>query len=307
MKKPVLVVMAAGMGSRYGGLKQIDPVDKEGHIIMDFSIFDAVKAGFEKVVFIIKKENEQDFRTAIGDRLSEKIKVSYVFQELTNLPEGYVVPEGRVKPWGTGHAIMSCMGEIDGPFVVINADDFYGSHAFQVAYDYLTTHQDEEGIYRYMMVGYRLENTLTDNGHVARGVCEMDAQGYLADIHERTHIEKRGNGAAYTEDEGKTWIPISGDATVSMNMWGFSESILGELQSRFSAFLEENLKKNPLKCEYFLPFVVDELLKEGRATVAVEKSQDKWFGVTYKEDKPMVMAAIQNLKDQGVYPAHLWK
>ena len=307
MKKPVLVVMAAGMGSRYGGLKQIDPVDKEGHIIMDFSIFDAVKAGFEKVVFIIKKENEQDFRAAIGDRLSEKIKVSYVFQELTNLPEGYVVPEGRVKPWGTGHAIMSCMGEIDGPFVVINADDFYGSHAFQVAYDYLTTHQDEEGIYRYMMVGYRLENTLTDNGHVARGVCEMDAQGYLADIHERTHIEKKGNGAAYTEDEGKTWIPISGDATVSMNMWGFSESILGELQNRFSAFLEENLKKNPLKCEYFLPFVVDELLKEGRATVAVEKSQDKWFGVTYKEDKPMVMAAIQNLKDQGVYPAHLWK
>lgn len=307
MKKPVLVVMAAGMGSRYGGLKQIDPVDKEGHIIMDFSIFDAVKAGFEKVVFIIKKENEQDFRAAIGDRLSEKIKVSYVFQELTNLPEGYVVPEGRVKPWGTGHAIMSCMGEIDGPFVVINADDFYGSHAFQVAYDYLTTHQDEEGIYRYMMVGYRLENTLTDNGHVARGVCEMDAQGYLADIHERTHIEKRGNGAAYTEDEGKTWIPISGDSTVSMNMWGFSESILGELQSRFSAFLEENLEKNPLKCEYFLPFVVDELLKEGRATVAVEKSQDKWFGVTYKEDKPMVMAAIQNLKDQGVYPAHLWK
>lgn len=307
MKKPVLVVMAAGMGSRYGGLKQIDPVDKEGHIIMDFSIFDAVKAGFEKVVFIIKKENEQAFRTAIGDRLSEKIKVSYVFQELTNLPEGYVVPERRVKPWGTGHAIMSCMGEIDGPFVVINADDFYGSHAFQVAYDYLTTHQDEEGIYRYMMVGYRLENTLTDNGHVARGVCEMDAQGYLADIHERTHIEKRGNGAAYTEDEGKTWIPISGDATVSMNMWGFSESILGELQSRFSAFLEENLEKNPLKCEYFLPFVVDELLKEGRATVAVEKSQDKWFGVTYKEDKPMVMAAIQNLKDQGVYPAHLWK
>lgn len=307
MKKPVLVVMAAGMGSRYGGLKQIDPVDKEGHIIMDFSIFDAVKAGFEKVVFIIKKENEQDFRAAIGDRLSEKIKVSYVFQELTNLPEGYVVPEGRVKPWGTGHAIMSCKGEIDGPFVVINADDFYGSHAFQVAYDYLTTHQDEEGIYRYMMVGYRLENTLTDNGHVARGVCEMDAQGYLADIHERTHIEKRGNGAAYTEDEGKTWIPISGDATVSMNMWGFSESILEELQSRFSAFLEENLEKNPLKCEYFLPFVVDELLKEGRATVAVEKSQDKWFGVTYKEDKPMVMAAIQNLKDQGVYPAHLWK
>ncbi len=307
MKKPILVVMAAGMGSRYGGLKQIDPVDKEGHIIMDFSIYDAVKAGFEKVVFIIKKENEQDFRSAIGDRLSKKIKVFYVFQELTNLPEGYAVPEGRVKPWGTGHAIMSCIGEIDGPFVVINADDFYGSHAFKMAYDYLTTHQDEDGIYRYMMVGYRLENTLTDNGHVARGVCEMDAQGYLADIHERTHIEKREDGAAYTEDEGKTWVSIPGDATVSMNMWGFSESILGELKKRFAAFLDENLEKNPLKCEYFLPFVVDELLKEGHATVAVEKSQDRWFGVTYKEDKPMVMAAIQNLKDQGVYPVHLWK
>ena len=299
--------MAAGMGSRYGGLKQIDPVDKEGHIIMDFSIFDAVKAGFEKVVFIIKKENEQDFRAAIGDRLSEKIKVSYVFQELTNLPEGYVVPEGRVKPWGTGHAIMSCMGEIDGPFVVINADDFYGSHAFQVAYDYLTTHQDEEGIYRYMMVGYRLENTLTDNGHVARGVCEMDAQGYLADIHERTHIEKRGNGAAYTEDEGKTWIPISGDATVSMNMWGFSASILKELKDRFPRFLDENLKVDPLKCEYFLPFVVDELLGEKRATVKVLKSMDKWYGVTYKEDKPVVVAAIQNLKDGGLYPQKLWE
>ena len=274
---------------------------------MDFSIYDAVKAGFEKVVFIIKKENEQDFRSAIGDRLSKKIKVFYVFQELTNLPEGYAVPEGRVKPWGTGHAIMSCIGEIDGPFVVINADDFYGSHAFKMAYDYLTTHQDEDGIYRYMMVGYRLENTLTDNGHVARGVCEMDAQGYLADIHERTHIEKREDGAAYTEDEGKTWVSIPGDATVSMNMWGFSESILGELKKRFAAFLDENLEKNPLKCEYFLPFVVDELLKEGHATVAVEKSQDRWFGVTYKEDKPMVMAAIQNLKDQGVYPVHLWK
>ena len=307
MKKPVLVIMAAGMGSRYGGLKQIDPVDKEGHIIIDFSIYDAVKAGFEEVVFIIKRANEQDFRSAIGDRLSEKIKVSYVFQELTNLPKGYQVPEGRVKPWGTGHAIMSCIGQIDGPFVVINADDFYGSHAFQMAYDYLTSHQDEEEVYRYMMVGYRLENTLTDNGHVARGVCEMDDQGYLADIHERTHIEKREDGAAYTEDEGKTWVSIPGDATVSMNMWGFSESILMELKNRFPAFLEENLKKNPLKCEYFLPFVVDELLKEGRATVAVEKSQDRWFGVTYKEDKPMVMAAIQKLKDQGVYPVHLWE
>ena len=189
MKKPVLVVMAAGMGSRYGGLKQIDPVDKEGHIIMDFSIYDAVQAGFRKVVFIIKKENEADFRSAIGDRLSNQLEVSYVFQDLHNIPEGYEVPEGRVKPWGTGHAVLSCINEIDGPFVVINADDYYGSHAFKMAYDFLTENEDNADIYRYMMVGYKLENTLTENGHVARGVCVTDEEGHLLKINERTHIE----------------------------------------------------------------------------------------------------------------------
>ena len=307
MQNKTLVIMAAGLGSRYkGGIKQLAKIGPNDEILMDYSINDAKEAGFNKVVFIIRKAIDEEFKQVIGNRISKTIDVDYVYQELDDLPQP-CSKGNREKPWGTVQAILCCKDVVNEPFCVINADDFYGSHAFQVAYDYLTTHQDEEGIYRYMMVGYRLENTLTDNGHVARGVCEMDAQGYLADIHERTHIEKRGNGAAYTEDEGKTWIPISGDATVSMNMWGFSESILGELQSRFSAFLEENLEKNPLKCEYFLPFVVDELLKEGRATVAVEKSQDKWFGVTYKEDKPMVMAAIQNLKDQGVYPAHLWK
>lgn len=190
MKKPVLVVMAAGMGSRYGGLKQIDPVDAQGHIIMDFSIYDAVKAGFEKVIFIIKKENEADFKAAIGDRLSKVIQVEYVFQDLQNIPEGYEVPEGRVKPWGTGHAILSCLGTVDAPFAVINADDYYGSHAFKVIYDYLTTHEDDDK-YRYTMVGYILENTLTENGHVARGVCVTDENGYLQGINERTHIEKR--------------------------------------------------------------------------------------------------------------------
>lgn len=306
MKKPVLVVMAAGMGSRYGGLKQIDPVDQEGHIIMDFSIYDAVRAGFEKVVFIIKKENEADFKAAIGDRLSKQLEVAYVFQDLNNIPQGYEVPEGRVKPWGTGHAVLSCIDEIDGPFAVINADDYYGSHAFQMAYDFLSKEEEDDGVYRYMMVGYKLENTLTDNGHVARGVCVTDEEGHLIKINERTHIEKMGDGAAYTEDEGATWVEIPEGSTVSMNMWGFSSSILGELKGRFAKFLDENLEKNPLKCEYFLPFVVDELLSEKKATVKVLKSMDKWYGVTYKEDKPVVVAAIQRLKDEGLYPQRLW-
>ena len=241
MKKPVLVIMAAGMGSRYGGLKQIDPVDEQGDIIMDFSIYDAVKAGFEKVVFIIKKENEADFKEAIGNRVSQHVETAYVFQELTNLPDGFSVPEGRVKPFGTGHAVLSCIDEIDGPFAVINADDYYGAHAFQEIYDYLTSHSDDEK-YRYCMVGYRLGNTLTDNGHVARGVCSADEHGYLTDICERTRIEKKENGAAYTEDDGETWVEIPMDAVVSMNMWGFSNSMLRELKDRFPQFLEENLK-----------------------------------------------------------------
>lgn len=302
MKQPVLVVMAAGMGSRYGGLKQIDPVDKEGHIIMDFSVYDAVKAGFKKVIFIIKKENEADFKAAIGDRLRKHLDVTYVFQDLKNLPEGYEVPEGRVKPWGTGHAVLSCIDEIDEPFAVINADDYYGANAFRMAYDFLTQNQDEDGIYRYMMVGYKLENTLTENGHVARGVCVTDEEGHLQKIHERTHIERHEGSVAYTEDEGKTWTALPQDSTVSMNMWGFSESILKELKARFPKFLEENLPVNPMKCEYFLPFVVDELLGENKATVKVLKSMDKWYGVTYKEDKPVVVAAIQRMKDEGLYP-----
>ena len=306
MKQPVLVVMAAGMGSRYGGLKQIDPVDKEGHIIMDFSVYDAVKAGFKKVIFIIKKENEADFKAAIGDRLSKHLDVTYVFQDLKNLPEGYEVPEGRVKPWGTGHAVLSCIDEINGPFAVINADDYYGANAFRMAYDFLTQNQDEDGIYRYMMVGYKLENTLTENGHVARGVCVTDEEGHLQKIHERTHIERHEGSVAYTEDEGKTWTALPQDSTVSMNMWGFSESIMKELKARFPKFLEENLASNPLKCEYFLPTVVGELLSEDKATVEVLKSQDKWYGVTYKEDKASVVEAIRKMKEDGLYPTYLW-
>lgn len=305
-RKPVLVIMAAGMGSRYGGLKQIDPVDEQGHIIIDFSIYDAKQAGFEKVIFIIKRENEKDFREVIGDRISEIMEVDYAFQELTSLPQGFTVPEGRVKPFGTGQAVLSCMGKIDGPFAVINADDYYGPHAFKAIYDYLSTHEDEEK-YRYTMVGYILENTLTENGHVARGVCETDDQHRLVGIRERTRIEWKGERGAYTEDDGRTWTELPQGCIVSMNMWGFTESILRELEQRFPVFLKENLEKNPLKCEFFLPSVVGELLAEEKATVDVLKSEDKWYGVTYKEDKPVVVAAIAKMKAQGRYPEKLWE
>ena len=252
-QKPVLVIMAAGMGSRYGGLKQIDPVDREGDLIIDFSIFDAVEAGFEKVVFIIKKSIEKEFKEHIGNRMEKHVQVEYVYQENDRLPDGFEVPEGRVKPWGTGHAILCCSEVIDGPFAVINADD------------------------------------------------------YLADIHERTRIEKHGDQAEYTEDDGATWEQLGEDTLVSMNLWGFTSSILKELKARFVPFLEKNLSVNPLKCEYFLPFVVDELLKEGKAEVTVLKSVDRWYGVTYKEDKKMVTDAIQGMKDGGLYPKKLWE
>ena len=306
MKKPVLVIMAAGMGSRYGGLKQIDPIDKEGHIIMDFSMFDAKRAGFEKVVFIIKKENEEDFKAAVGDRMAQYMDVSYAYQEVANIPEGFEVPEGRVKPWGTAHAVLSCIDQVDGPFAVINADDYYGAEAFKLIYDYLASHEDDDK-YRYTMVGYKLGNTVTENGHVARGLCTMDEAGHLVAVTERTRIEMRDGGIAFSEDDGETWTSVPEDTTVSMNMWGFSASILKEIKEGFPAFLEEGLKANPMKCEYFLPSVVSKLLNEDRATVAVLKSADKWYGVTYKEDKPLVMEAIQKLKDDGLYPAHLWE
>lgn len=305
-KKPVLVIMAAGMGSRYGGLKQIDPVDHDGDLIIDFSIFDAKEAGFEKVVFIIKKAIEKEFKEHIGNRMEKHIQVEYVYQENDRLPAGYSVPKGRVKPWGTGHAILCCKDVIDGPFAVINADDYYGKAAFRELYRHLSEAEDGEQ-YQYAMVGYRLYNTLTENGHVSRGVCTADENGCLQDIHERTRVEKHGERAEYTEDGGETWTYLPEDTLVSMNMWGFTASILTELENRFTAFLDENLPVNPEKCEYFLPFVVDGLLKEGKARVTVLKSADKWYGVTYKEDKPMVMDAVQGLKDRGYYPKKLWE
>ena len=304
--KPVLVIMAAGMGSRYGGLKQIDPIDSYGNKIIDYSIFDAVQAGFEKVVFIIKKAIEKEFRENIGDRIASHVKVEYVYQELDRLPAGYQVPEERVKPWGTGHAILCCQDAIDGPFAVINADDYYGKSAFVSIYNQLSEISDGEK-FQYTMVGYRLYNTLTENGHVARGVCTISEDGKLVDIHERTRIEKQGDKAKFTEDDGKAWTELGEDTVVSMNMWGFTKSIIKELDERFAVFLDKELPGNPLKSEYFLPFVVDELLKEYKAEVTVLKSVDRWYGVTYKEDKETVVNAIRELKKTGIYPERLWE
>ena len=249
---------------------------------MDFSIYDAKQAGFEKVVFIIKKENETDFREAIGDRIAKSMEVAYVYQDINNIPAGFSVPEGRVKPWGTAHAVLSAIDEIDGPFAVINADDYYGQHAFKVIYEYLTTHEDDNK-YRYTMVGYRLKNTVTDNGYVSRGVCELNADKELVSVTERTRIEKREDGIAYSEDGGETWTSIDGDTLVSMNMWGFTRSMLDEIQKGLPAFLEKGLKENPMKCEYYLPAVVSTLLAEDKAAVTVLESEDKWYGVTYKD------------------------
>lgn len=306
MEKPVLVIMAAGMGSRYGGLKQIDSVDDNGAKIIDYSIYDGVQAGFEQVVFIIKREIEQAFREEIGDRISKLLPVEYVYQEIEYLPAGFKAPKERKKPWGTAHAVLCCKGRVRGPFAVINADDYYGKSAFKMIYDRLAQKGDGEK-YQYAMTGYRLYNTLTENGYVARGICSTDEEGMLKDIHERTRIERHGERAEYTEDQGRTWIYLPENTIVSMNMWGFTPSILDEAENRFAAFLREKLPVDPLKCEYFLPYVVDELLKEKKAEVTVLKSPDRWYGVTYKEDKQRVIEAIRDMKRSGLYPEKLWE
>ena len=300
MKNPELVIMAAGMGSRYGGLKQIDTVDNEGHIIIDFSIYDAIRAGFRDVTFIIKKEIEKDFREVMDKHLEGKdINVKYVYQELYKLPEGYEIPEGRVKPWGTAHALLCCIGTVDAPFAVINADDYYGVDAFAKIYDYLKN-LGEDDAYSYAMVGYRIKNTVTEQGTVSRGVCAYE-NGMLTEIVERTKIGVRENGEIYFIEDGEEY-PLDPDTLVSMNLWGLTPRYLEECKARFSAFLDENLPKNPMKCEFLLPTVVSDLLKEGKATVRVLDSKDKWHGVTYKEDKPGVVAAFKELKAKGVYP-----
>ena len=304
MSKPVLVIMAAGMGSRYGGLKQLDPVGSHDQVILDYSMYDAHRAGFETVVFIIKEELEKEFKFRVGRRIEPYMDVRYVFQRKDDLPEGYVVPEGRVKPWGTAQAALSVRHIVGCPFAIINADDYYGPEAFQKIYDFLSNSHNRP--WHYAMVGYRLRNTVTENGSVARGVCSVDQDGTLIEIHERTAIEKDGEDGRYTEDGGQTWTPIPGGTLVSMNMWGFNRSFLEEAEERFPAFLDKTLAENPLKGEYFLPSVVDQLIREGKAQVQVLPSEDKWYGVTYREDKPAVISAIAAMTEAGLYPEELW-
>ena len=306
MNKPVLVIMAAGMGSRFGGLKQIEPISKEGEIILDFSLYDALMAGFKKVIFIIKKENEEAFRALIDDKAGKHMEVEYAFQELDDLPEGYSVPEGRVKPWGTSHAVLAARKLVDGPMAVINADDYYGPGAFQSIYNFLEKAEDNDK-YQYCMVGYQVENTLTENGHVSRGVCEMSQDSYLTKVTERTQIQWKDDKIAFTEDDGQTWQELDRGTMVSMNFWGFTQSMMKEMEARFPAFLDKALTENPLKGEYFLPGVVDTLIQEGKAQVKILRSTDRWYGVTYKEDKQGVVDALQSMKDKGEYPDVLWK
>ena len=307
MKKPVLVILAAGMGSRYGGLKQIDPVGSHGEAILDFSLFDAHEAGFETAVIIIKEAIKKDFMETVGKRLEKcPMEIRYAFQEMDKLPAGFVVPEERTKPWGTSHAVLCAKNEIDGaPFAVINADDYYGKSAFRELYTFLSSAEDADS-YNYCMVGYRLGNTVTDNGSVARGVCQTNADGYLTAIVERTKIEKYAGGIHFTEDDGATWEDLSDDTPVSMNMWGYLPSFIREIEDRFPAFLENDVPKNPAKAEFFLPVTVSELLKENKATVKVLRSADKWYGVTYAADKPQVVAALQAMTREGKYPDGLW-
>jgi len=304
--EPILVILAAGMGSRYGGLKQIDAMDEHGHIIMDFSLFDAYRAGFRRVVFIIKRELEETFKEVIGDRISKYMEVDYAFQELTDIPEGFSVPADRVKPWGTTHAIIAAKDFIDAPFAVINADDYYGKVAYERLYNFLTTTEDTDK-FHYAMVGDMLKNTLTDNCSVARGVCQVDENHMLTGINERTRIEKKDGGAAYTEDGGETWVSLPVDNPVSMNMWAFTESMIAKLNDYFVEFMEKEVPTNPLKSECFLPNVVGYMLRDGICDVLVMETPDKWHGVTYQEDRPGVTKAIADLKAAGVYPDKLWE
>jgi dTDP-glucose pyrophosphorylase len=305
MTKPVLVIMAAGMGSRYGGLKQIDPVSSFGEIIIDFSLYDALMAGFERAIFIIKEEMEADMRAIMDNGAARQMKIDYAFQRIDDLPEGFRVPDGRKKPWGTCHAVLAAAEKIDGNFAVINADDFYGSHAFSLMYSWLDSAKDDDKM-RFSMIGYELRKTLTEHGSVARGVCDIDASGHLKQIDERLKIMRRDGKIAYTEDD-ETWINIPENTAVSMNLWGFTPSFLVELKEGFPAFLGGALKNDPLKAEYLLPRKIDELIKSDKASVKVMKTDDHWYGVTYKEDKEYVVNALQSLKDGGAYPDKLWR
>lgn len=304
-QEPVLVILAAGMGSRYGGLKQIDPVGAYGEKIIDYSLYDAREAGFRRAIFIIKEELLPDFQKAVFDRAGKQIQIDYVFQKLEEIPAGFSVPEGRVKPWGTGHALLAAVDALgDAPYAVINADDFYGREAFEKIYRYLKNAQDGE-VMDFSMVGYALGNTVTDYGSVSRGVCQTE-NGLLRGIQERLRIEKREGSIAYTEDDGKTWVSLPAETVVSMNFWGFTPGFNQVLRQDIERFFAESVPKNPLKAEWLLPYIVDDLLQQKRAKVTVLTSADQWFGVTYQEDKPHVMEGIRALTEQGRYPSPLW-
>ncbi len=305
-EKPVLVVMAAGMGSRYGGLKQIDPVGAHGEIIVDYSVFDARRAGFETVVFVINRKIEESFRSAVGSRLERVMDVKYVFQDLNDLPEGFSVPEGRVRPWGTAHAALAARHVVRGPFAVINSDDYYGPAGYKLIYDYLLDHPEgDSGKQEYAMVSYTLRNTVTEHGTVSRGVCSVSPEGYLESVTEYTKIAKDGEDARYTKD-GESWTPLSGSTPVSMNLWGFQGSFLRDAWELFPGFLARTLKENPERGEFYLPDAVSALKDAGRVRVRVLNSGDKWYGVTYREDRPTVVSAIAGMTARGLYPEDLW-
>ena len=307
MKETALVIMAAGIGSRFGGgIKQLEPVGPGGEIIMDYSIYDALKAGFDKIVFIIRRDLEKDFREVIGNRIEKVARVEYAFQELGDLPEGFSVPEGRKKPWGTGQAVLSIKGLVDGPFLVINADDYYGKEGFQKIHDYMVNHMKEDGdVYDMCMGGFILRNTLSDNGTVTRGVCTLDGDGSLKEVTETYEIRMEADGSMKAQDEQGNPVQVNPDQHVSMNMWGLPAAFLKELEKGFPEFLE-NLKKGDIKSEYLLPKIIDKLVKAGKARVEVLETKDKWFGVTYKEDKETVVEAIRSLIAEGAYPERLY-
>ena len=304
-KSPVLVVMAAGMGSRYGGLKQIDPVGSQGEAILDYSLYDAYEAGFRTAVIIIKEAIRKDFMETVGKRLEKcPMEIRYVYQELYKLPEGYAVPEGRIKPWGTSHAVYCAKEAIDGaPFAVLNADDYYGKSAFEVVYQALINNEDPDECF---MVGYEVGKTVTDHGGVTRGVCRLDERGYLARIVETRGIEKHPGGIRMPSEIGG-WIPLDPKTTVSMNLWGFMPGILDEIGARMPAFLDKALEDNPMKGEFLIPTMMEQLIRENKVAVKVLNSADKWFGVTYVEDKPFVVASLKAMTDAGKYPDGLWK
>lgn len=302
--KPTLVIMAAGMGSRFGGLKQLTPVGPRGQLLIDYSVYDAIMAGFGKIVFVIKHAIEDEFKELLGNRIAEKIPVEYVYQELDKLPKGYDVPEGRTKPWGTGHAILCCRGVVKEPFMVINADDFYGRESYRLLAEFLAKPNRGDGM-QFAMSAYILENTLTENGYVSRGICSVNEQNKLCGLVERTHIEMVNGKAQYSEDEGATWTELPVGCPVSMNAWAFPAEMLDGLEARFKTFLDTTAAANPQKAEFYLPFAVNDMMKDGEAETTVLRTGDRWYGMTYAADKQDVQDAIAAMTERGVYPAEM--